>query len=86
MNQIRLQTLSLIPIVTIVFFYLIYLFKWEPIIVGVFREILLLPSILTQLLMTAYFIINLIKKQINFSFLILINIIFSVLISISFII
>ena len=86
MNQIRLQTLSLIPIVTIVFFYLTYLFKWEPIIVGVFREILLLPSILTQLLMTAYFIINLIKKQINFSFLILINIIFSVLISISFII
>ena len=86
MNQIRLQTLSLIPIVTIVFFYLIYLFKREPIIVGVFREILLLPSILTQLLMTAYFIINLIKKQINFSFLILINIIFSVLISISFII
>ena len=86
MNQIRLQTLSLIPIVTIVFFYLIYLFKWETIIVGVFREILLLPSILTQLLMTAYFIINLIKKQINFSFMILINIIFSVLISISFII
>ena len=86
MNQIRLQTLSLIPIVTIVFFYLIYLFKWEPIIVGVFREILLLTSNLTQLLMTAYFIINLIKKQINFSFLILINIIFSVLISISFII
>ena len=85
MNDKKLQTLSLIPIISIVFFYLIYLFKWEPIIVGVFRELLLLPSILIQLLMTLYFSFNLITKQINFSFLIFINIIFSVLILISFI-
>ena len=85
MNDKKLQTLSLIPICSIVFFYLIYLFKWEPIIVGVFKELLLLPSILMQLLMTIYFSFNLITKQINFSFLIFINIIFSVLILISFI-
>jgi hypothetical protein len=85
MNDKKLQTLSLIPISSIVFFYLIYLFKWEPIIVGVFKELLLLPSILMQLLMTIYFSFNLITKQINFSFLIFINIIFSVLILISFI-
>ena len=85
MNDKKLQTLSLIPIISIVFFYLIYLFKWEPIIVGVFRELLLIPSILIQLLMTLYFSFNLITKQINFSFLIFINIIFSVLILISFI-
>tara|TARA_B100001175_G_scaffold201993_1_gene171522 strand:- start:92 stop:352 length:261 start_codon:yes stop_codon:yes gene_type:complete len=85
MNDKKLQTLSLIPIGSIVFFYLIYLFKWEPIIVGVFKELLLLPSILIQLLMTLYFSFNLITKQINFSFLIFINIIFSVLILISFI-
>ena len=85
MNDKKLQTLSLIPIISIVFFYLIYLFKWEPIIVGVFKELLLLPSILIQLLMTLYFSFNLITKQINFSFFIFINIIFSVLILISFI-
>ena len=85
MNDKKLQTLSLIPISSIVFFYLIYLFNWEPIIVGVFKELLLLPSILMQLLMTIYFSFNLITKQINFSFLIFINIIFSVLILISFI-
>ena len=85
MNDKKLQTLSLIPIVVISFFYLTYLLKWEPIIVGVFKELLLLPSILIQLLMTLYFSFNLITKQINFSFLIFINIIFSVLILISFI-
>ena len=85
MNHKKFQTLSLIPIVVISLFYLTYLIKWEPIIVGVFRELLLLPSILIQLLMTIYFSFNLITKQINFSFLIFINIIFSVLILISFI-
>jgi hypothetical protein len=85
MNHKKLQTLSLIPIVVISLFYLTYLIKWEPIIVGVFMELLLLPSILIQLLMTIYFSFNLITKQINFSFLIFINIIFSVLILISFI-
>ncbi len=63
MNHKKLQTLSLIPIVVISLFYLTYLIKWEPIIVGVFRELLLLPSILTQLVISGYFLFKIFKKE-----------------------
>ena len=84
MNDKKLQTLSLIPISSIVFFYLIYLFKWEPIIVGVFRELLLLHSILTQLVISGYFLFKIFKKESKINAYILLNFLFTFLLIISF--
>lgn len=84
MNDKKLQTLSLIPISSIVFFYLIYLFKWEPIIVGVFRELLLLPSILTQLVISGYFLFKIFKKESKINAYILLNFLFTFLLILSF--
>ena len=84
MNDKKLQTLSLIPISSIVFFYLTYLIKWEPIIVGVFRELLLLPSILTQLLISGYFLFKIFKKESKINAYILLNFLFTFLLILSF--
>ena len=54
----KTQSLSLIPIVVISIFYISYLLKWEPVLLGVFRELLLLPSVLIQISFTVYFIIK----------------------------
>lgn len=84
MNDKKLQTLSLIPISSIVFFYLTYLIKWEPIIVGVFRELLLLPSILTQLVISGYFLFKIFKKESKINAYILLNFLFTFLLILSF--
>lgn len=84
MNHKKLQTLSLIPIVVISLFYLTYLIKWEPIIVGVFRELLLLPSILTQLVISGYFLFKIFKKESKINAYILLNFLFSFLLVLSF--
>ena len=84
MNHKKLQTLSLIPIVVISLFYLTYLIKWEPIIVGVFRELLLLPSILTQLVISGYFLFKIFKKESNINAYILLNFLFTFLLILSF--
>lgn len=84
MNDKKLQTLSLIPISSIVFFYLTYLIKWEPIIVGVFRELLLLPSILTQLVISGYFLFKIFKKESKINACILLNFLFTFLLILSF--
>ena len=84
MNHKKLQTLSLIPIVVISLFYLTYLIKWEPIIVGVFRELLLLPSILTQLLISGYFLFKIFKKESKINAYILLNFLFTFLLILSF--
>ena len=84
MNHKKLQTLSLIPIVVITLFYLTYLIKWEPIIVGVFRELLLLPSILTQLVISGYFLFKIFKKESNINAYILLNFLFTFLLILSF--
>jgi hypothetical protein len=84
MNHKKLQTLSLIPIVVISFFYLTYLLKWEPIIVGVFRELLLLPSILTQLVISGYFLFKIFKKESKINAYILLNFLFTFLLILSF--
>ena len=84
MNHKKLQTLSLIPIVVISFFYLTYLIKWEPIIVGVFRELLLLPSILTQLVISGYFLFKIFKKESKINAYILLNFLFTFLLILSF--
>jgi hypothetical protein len=84
MNHKNLQTLSLIPIVVISLFYLTYLIKWEPIIVGVFRELLLLPSILTQLVISGYFLFKIFKKESKINAYILLNFLFTFLLILSF--
>ena len=84
MKDKKLQTLSLIPIVVISFFYLTYLLKWEPIIVGVFRELLLLPSILTQLVISGYFLFKIFKKESKINARILLNFLFTSLLILSF--
>ena len=84
MNDKKLQTLSLIPISSIVFFYLAYLIKWEPRIVGVFRELLLLPSILTQLVISGYFLFKIFKKESKINAYILLNFLFTFLLILSF--
>ena len=80
----KLQTLSLIPIVVISLFYLAYLIKWEPIIVGVFRELLLLPSILAQLVISVYFLFKIFKKESKINAYILLNFLFTFLLILSF--
>ena len=82
----KTQSLSLIPIVVISIFYISYLLKWEPVLLGVFRELLLLPSVLIQISFTVYFIIKVIKKEIKFNLLAIINFIFSLLLILSFIV
>ena len=84
MNHKKLQTLSLIPIVVISLFYLTYLIKWEPIIVGVFRELLLLPSILSQLVISGYFLFKIFKKESKINAYILLNLLFTFLLVLSF--
>lgn len=85
MKQIT-QSLSSIPIVVISIFYISYLLKWEPVLLGVFRELLLLPSVLIQMSFTVYFLIKIIKKEIKFNLLAIINFIFSLLLILSFIV
>jgi len=84
MNHKKFQTLSLIPIVVISLFYLTYLIKREPIIVGVFRELLLLPSILTQLVISGYFLFKIFKKESKINAYILLNFLFTFLLILSF--
>jgi len=84
MNHKKFQTLSLIPIVVISLFYLTYLIKREPIIVGVFRELLLLPSILTQLVISGYFLFKIFKKESKINTYILLNFLFTFLLILSF--
>lgn len=82
----KTQSLSSIPIVVISIFYISYLIKWEPVLIGVFRELLLLPSVLIQMSFTVYFLIKIIKKEIKFNLLAIINFIFSLLLILSFIV
>lgn len=82
----KTQSLSLIPIFVISIFYISYLLKWEPVLLGVFRELLLLPSVLIQISFTVYFIIKVLKKEIKFNLLAIINFIFSLLLILSFIV
>ena len=82
----KTQSLSSIPIVVISIFYISYLLKWEPVLLGVFRELLLLPSVLIQMSFTVYFLIKIIKKEIKFNLLVIINFIFSLLLIFSFIV
>ena len=82
----KTQSLSSIPIVVLSIFYISYLLKWEPVLLGDFGELLLLPSVLIQMSFTVYFLIKIIKKEIKFNLLAIINFIFSLLLIFSFIV
>jgi len=82
----KTQRLSFIPIVVISLFYFSYLLKWEPVLLGVFKELLLLPSVLAQISFGVYFLIKIFKKEIKFSFIPIINIVFLMLLILIFII
>ena len=82
----KTQRLSFVPIIVISLFYFSYLLKWEPVLLGVFKELLLLPSVLVQISFGVYFIIKIFKKEIKFSFIPIINIVFLMLLILSFII
>ena len=82
----KTQILSIIPIVVISLFYFSCLLKWEPILLGVFKELLLLPSILVQISFGVIFLLKIFKKEIKFSLIPIINIVFLMLLIISFII
>ena len=82
----KTQRLSFVPIIVISLFYFSYLLKWEPVLLGVFKELLLLPSVLVQISFGVYFLIKIFKKEIKFSFIPIINIVFSMLLILSFII
>ena len=84
MSNSNLKIFSLIPIVIVALFYVFYLVKWEPTILGVFKELLLLPSILAQFAFTFYFIFKILKKESRVTFPVLLNFIFSILIILSF--
>ena len=82
----KTQRLSFIPIIVISLFYFSYLLKWEPVLLGVFKELLLLPSVLVQISFGVYFLMKIFKKEIKLSFVPIINIVFSMLLILSFII
>jgi len=82
----KTQRLTFIPIFVISLFYFSYLLKWEPILLGVFKELLLLPSVLVQISFGVYFLIKIFKKEIKFSFVQIINIVFSIILILSFIV
>ncbi len=82
----KTQRLSFIPIIVISLFYFSYLLKWEPVLLGVFKELLLLPSVLVQISFSVYFLIKILKKEIKFSFVQIINIVFSIILILSFIV
>ena len=82
----KTQRLSFVPIIVISLFYFSYLLKWEPVLLGVFKELLLLPSVLAQISFGVYFLIKIFKKEIKFSFIPIITIVFSMILILSFIV
>ena len=84
MSNSNLKIFSLIPIISVSLFYVFHLLKWESTILGVFKELLLIPSILAQFAFTFYFIFQILKKESRVTFTVLLNFIFSILIILSF--
>jgi len=69
---------------TILFFILFYFLKWEPTIIGVFRELLILPSFFIQFVLAFYIIIKLLTKKIKLGVYTTAHLIFTLLTILSF--
>ena len=84
MSSKQTKYITLLLIIIISFFYFSYLLKWEPIILGVIKELILLPSILFQFGLSFYFIFKIIKEK-KIRLIMILNFVFTLLIMYSFV-
>jgi len=84
MSSRQTKYITLLLILIISFFYFSYLLKWEPIILGVIKELILLPSILFQFGLSFYFIFKIIKEK-KIRLIMILNFVFTLLIIYSFV-
>ena len=85
MNFKRLKNINYFLILIISLFYSTFYLNLDYTIVGVTGELVLLPSILGQLGISIYFMVQIFRKQIEISFQLILIWLFSVLLILSFI-
>ena len=68
MNFKELKNINYLLILIISLFYSTFYFKLDYTIVGVIKELVLLPSILGQLGISIYLLVKIFKRQIEISF------------------
>ena len=85
MNFKELKNINYLLILIISLFYSTFYFKLDYTIVGVIKELVLLPSILGQLGISIYLLVKIFKRQIEISFQLILIWLFSVLLIFSFI-
>ena len=85
MNFKKLKNINYLLILIISLFYTTFYLKLDYIIVGVIKELVLLPSILGQLGISIYLLVKIFKRQIEISFQLILIWLFSVLLIFSFI-
>ncbi len=85
MNFKRLKNINYFLILIISLFYSTFYLNLDYTIVGVIGELVLLPSILGQLGISIYFMVQIFRKQIEISFELILIWLFSVLLILSFI-
>jgi len=85
MNFKKLKNINYLLILIISLFYSTFYLKLDYTIVGVIKELVLLPSILGQLGISIYLLVKIFKRQIEISFQLILIWLFSVLIIFSFI-
>jgi len=84
MSSTGLKNINYFLILIISLFYFSFYLKLDYVMVGVIGELVLLPSILGQLGISIYFLVNVLKRQIKISFQLLLIWAFSVLLVLSF--
>ena len=85
MNFKKLKNINYLLILIISLFCSTFYFKLDYTIVGVIKELVLLPSILGQLGISIYLLVKIFKRQIEISFQLILIWLFSVLLILSFI-
>ena len=85
MNFKKLKNINYFLILIISLFYSTFYLKLDYTIVGVIKELVLLPSILGQLGISIYLLVKIFKRQIEISFQLIVIWLFSVLLILSFI-
>ncbi len=85
MNFKKLNNINYFLILIISLFYSTFYLNLDYTIVGVIKELVLLPSILGQLGISIYFMVQIFRKQIEISFQLILIWLFSVLLILSFI-
>jgi len=85
MNFKELKNINYLLILIISLFYSTFYFKLDYTIVGVIKELVLLPSILGQLGISIYLLVKIFQEQIKISFQLILIWLFSFLLILSFI-